>query len=236
MEENYDDDISINSETSETNDKTKKSKLSDRIPDSSDDEFDDKIEGDGFDDDEDDDDKEGEDTDNDEIDDLDETKEEYNMKALREANILDSLEVQNRRFEDTDEDEEDADDEDYLQKLNENHKKKIIQDYHPELKSLNYEEIEALCTIIRDANGNIIDPLHKTIPILSRYERARALGERADQINSGAQPFIEVEPTMIDGYLIALKELEQKKIPFIIQRPLPNGKSEYWRIRDLEQL
>jgi DNA-directed RNA polymerase I, II, and III subunit RPABC2 len=236
MEENYDDDISINSETSETNDKTKKGKLSDRIPDSSDDEFDDKIEGEGFDDDEDDDDKEGEDTDNDEIDDLDETKEEYNMKALREANILDSLEVQNRRFEDTDEDEEDADDEDYLQKLNENHKKKIIQDYHPELKSLNYEEIEALCTIIRDANGNIIDPLHKTIPILSRYERARALGERADQINSGAQPFIEVEPTMIDGYLIALKELEQKKIPFIIQRPLPNGKSEYWRIRDLEQL
>ena len=41
---------------------------------------------------------------------------------------------------------------------------------------------------------------------------------------------------MIDGYLIALKELEQKKIPFIIQRPLPNGKSEYWRLRDLEQL
>ena len=34
--------------------------MSDRIPDSSDDEFDDKIEGDGFDDDEDDDDKEGE--------------------------------------------------------------------------------------------------------------------------------------------------------------------------------
>ena len=238
MEENYDDDISINSETSETNPKTKKSKLPGDIVDSSDDEFDEKNGGEGFDDDEDDDDdKEGEDTDNDEIDDLDETKEEYNMKALREANILDSLEVQNRRFEDTeDDDEEDQDDEDYLQKLNENHKKKIIQDYHPELKSLNYEEIEALCTIIRDANDNIIDPLHKTIPILSRYERARALGERADQINSGAQPFIEVEPTMIDGYLIALKELEQKKIPFIIQRPLPNGKSEYWRLRDLEQL
>ena len=238
MEENYDDDISINSETSETNQKTTKSKLPGDIVDSSDDEFDEKNGGEGFDDDEDDDDdKEGEDTDNDEIDDLDETKEEYNMKALREANILDSLEVQNRRFEDTeDDDEEDQDDEDYLQKLNENHKKKIIQDYHPELKSLNYEEIEALCTIIRDANDNIIDPLHKTIPILSRYERARALGERADQINSGAQPFIEVEPTMIDGYLIALKELEQKKIPFIIQRPLPNGKSEYWRLRDLEQL
>jgi DNA-directed RNA polymerase I, II, and III subunit RPABC2 len=174
------------------------------------------------------------DVDMDEIDDL----EENSIKALREANILDSIEVQNRRnFDDTDEEEEEEEeDDDYLQKLSESHKKKIIQDYHPELKSLNYEEIDALCTIVRDAAGNIIDPLHKTVPILSRYERTRVLGERADQINSGAQPFIEVESSMIDGYLIALKELEQKKIPFIIQRPLPNGTSEYWRLRDLEQL
>jgi DNA-directed RNA polymerase subunit K/omega len=41
---------------------------------------------------------------------------------------------------------------------------------------------------------------------------------------------------MIDAYLIALKELEEKKIPFIIKRPLPNGVIEYWRISDLEIL
>ena len=35
-------------------------------------------------------------------------------------------------------------------------------------------------------------------------------------------------------YLIAEKELNQKKIPFIIMRPLPNGKKEYWRLQDLE--
>jgi DNA-directed RNA polymerase subunit K/omega len=57
-----------------------------------------------------------------------------------------------------------------------------------------------------------------------------------NKINAGAEPFIEVGVTMIDGYLIALKELEQKKIPFIIQRPMPNGGSEYWRLRDLEIL
>ena len=233
----YDDDINsiISDDDSEINEsKPKKTKH----VDSSDDEYDEneKIGGlgdEGFDEDDIEvDGDEDDDTDRDEIDDL----EENNMKALQEANIIDSIELQNRRFEDTDEEDDEEDDEDYLQKLNENHKKKIIQDYHPELKSLNYEEIEALCTVVRDANGNIIDPLHRTIPILSRYERARVLGERADQINSGAQPFIEVEPTIIDGYLIALKELEQKKIPFIIQRPLPNGSSEYWRLRDLEQL
>ena len=104
------------------------------------------------------------------------------------------------------------------------------------MKAHNYEEIEALSTIVRDAEGNIIDPFHKTTSILSRYERARILGERAKQINEGAQSFIEVDESIIDGYLIAEKELEQKKIPFIIQRPLPNGGSEYWRIRDLEIL
>ena len=137
----------------------------------------------------------------------------------------------------SDSDDEDEDeDENYLQKMDDHIRAKVIENHHPELKTLNYEEVEALSTIVRDKDGIIIDPLHKTNPILSRYEKARVLGERARQINSGAKPMIEVEPTMIDGYLIALKELEQKRIPFIIQRPLPNGGSEYWRMADLEIL
>ena len=39
---------------------------------------------------------------------------------------------------------------------------------------------------------------------------------------------------IIDGYNLALLELKQKKIPYIIQRPLPSGASEYLKIRDLE--
>jgi DNA-directed RNA polymerase I, II, and III subunit RPABC2 len=133
-----------------------------------------------------------------------------------------------------DEDEDDDDDDEIFDKIDKSRQENIIQNHHPELKTLNYEEIESLCVVIRDNKGIIIDPLHKTLPILSRYEKARILGERAEQINSGAQPFIEVESSMIDGYLIAMKELEQKKIPFIIQRPLPNGGCEYWRLSDLE--
>ena len=101
----------------------------------------------------------------------------------------------------------------------------------------NYEEIEALCTIVKDAKGNIVDPLHRTIPFISKYEKARVLGERAKQLDAGATPFIEnLDPTIIDGYLIALKEFEEKKIPFIIQRPLPDGACEYWRLKDLDIL
>jgi DNA-directed RNA polymerase I, II, and III subunit RPABC2 len=134
------------------------------------------------------------------------------------------------------EDEDEEDDETYLQKFGEDIQKKVIQEYHPELIAHNTEEIESLSKVVRDINGIIIDPFHKTIPILSRYEKARILGERAKQLNCGAEAFIEVDETMIDGYLIALKELEEKKIPFIIQRPLPNGACEYWSLRDLEVL
>ena len=138
-------------------------------------------------------------------------------------------------IEDDDEDEEDED-ENYLQKFDENMRKNVIADYHPEMVAHNYSEIEIMSRVVRDENGVIIDPLHKTLPFITRYEKARILGERAKQINAGARPFVEVPVNLIDGYLIALKEFEEKKIPFIVKRPLPGGGIEYWKFRDLEVL
>ena len=132
--------------------------------------------------------------------------------------------------------DEDEDDEDYLQKFDESLKHNVITDYHPEMQQHNYDEIESLSIITKDNLGVIIDPLHKTLPFLTKYEKARVLGERAKQINAGAAPFIKVDNNVIDGYLIALSELEQKAIPFILKRPLPNGGCEYWKLRDLEIL
>ena len=71
-------------------------------------------------------------------------------------------------------------------------------------------------------------------PYLTKYEKARVLGIRTKQIQRGSQIFIETKGNIIDGYIIACKELEEKKIPFIIQRPLPNGICEYWKLSDLE--
>lgn len=110
----------------------------------------------------------------------------------------------------------------------------FLINYHPESKQHNYDEIYALSRVVRDKNGVIIDSLHKTLPILSKYEKTRILGQRAKQINSGNQPFVTVDKPVLDGYLLAEEELKQKKIPFIIRRPLPNGGSEYWRVSDLE--
>ena len=145
--------------------------------------------------------------------------------------------IKNNDFSDDDTDEDDeAEDDNYLQKMDVDVRRDIISEHHPELSAHNYEEVGIACNIVRDENGVIIDPLHRTLPFITRYEKARILGERAAQINSGAKPFVEVDVRTIDGYLIALREYEEKKIPFIIRRPLPNGKSEYWRFADLEQL
>jgi len=140
------------------------------------------------------------------------------------------------QFSDDDEMDDDEMDDDYLQKFDENNQQQIIQDHHPELHQHNIDEINAMTTIIKDKHGNITDPLHKTLPFITKYEKARILGERAKQIASGAIPLINIDETIIDSYIIATKEFEEKAIPFIIKRPLPSGGCEYWKLADLEIL
>jgi DNA-directed RNA polymerase I, II, and III subunit RPABC2 len=143
-------------------------------------------------------------------------------------------------FEDDDDDSgndsDEPDNAEYFQKLKSTVRDSFVATYHPESFSHNYDEIQTLSRVVRNSAGVIVDDLHKTIPIMTKYEKTRILGQRAKQLNEGAQPFIKIDSTVIDGYLIAVKELEQKKTPFIIRRPLPNGGSEYWRIQDLEIL
>ncbi len=135
-----------------------------------------------------------------------------------------------------DDDDDEDEDANYLQKFSEQLKQNVITEHHPELVVSNFHEVDALCHVVRDADGTIIDPLHTTLPFVTKYEKAKILGERAKQLNAGAVPFVEVNEDIIDGYLIALAEFEQKKIPMIIRRPLPNNASEYWRLQDLEIL
>jgi DNA-directed RNA polymerase subunit K/omega len=137
---------------------------------------------------------------------------------------------------DSDEEDEDETQPDYLQKFDKDIKQKTISDYHPELKTRCYEEILALSTVHRDADGNIIDPLHKTLGVLTKYELSRVVGERAKQLSMGADSFIKKSEYLLDEYSIAMLELKEKKIPFILERPLPNGTTEYWKLADLEIL
>tara|TARA_X000000950_G_scaffold68766_1_gene85098 strand:+ start:10756 stop:11442 length:687 start_codon:yes stop_codon:yes gene_type:complete len=180
---------------------------------------------------------EDDDNQNIEDDDLDiQNLDEDNDSDIGELPIETDENISNIVLNRNDDDDDDDLEEDYLQKINKENYDNTLSNYHPELKIHNIDEIKAMTTIVRDKFGNIIDPLHKTLPFITCYEKARILGERTKQLNQGAKPFVEVEHDVIDGYLIALKEFEEKKIPFIVQRPLPNGTSEYWKFCDLECL
>ena len=73
-----------------------------------------------------------------------------------------------------------------------------------------------------------------TTPNLSKYERTRVLSERTQQIENGSVIYISNAERFSDAYSIALEEFKQKRIPFIIRRPLPNLESfEYWKLSDM---
>jgi DNA-directed RNA polymerase I, II, and III subunit RPABC2 len=135
---------------------------------------------------------------------------------------------------DADGDEESDDGTNYLRKFDSEMHDNYVMSHHHEMMQLNAAEVDALVRVVRNADGVIVDSLHKTMPFLTKYEKTRILGQRAKQLNQGAQPLIPFDKKIIDGYLIAQLELQQKALPFIVRRPLPGGKSEYWRLADLE--
>lgn len=139
--------------------------------------------------------------------------------------------------DESDDGEDEEDDEygdDYLQKFDVDVNKNYIHDFHPECLIHNYDEISKLSIVVRDDTNIIVDPLHKTIPFLTKYEKTKVLGQRSKQIECGSKPFVKVPENIVDGYIIAELELQQKRIPFIIKRPIPGGAFEYWNLKDLE--
>jgi|TARA_B110000967_G_C18857615_1_gene548133 DNA-directed RNA polymerase subunit K/omega len=74
----------------------------------------------------------------------------------------------------------------------------------------------------------------KTSPVLTKYEKTRILSERVQQISNGAIPFISNPESYPSIHDIALKELDMKKLPFIIKRSIHGNKYELWKLEDLK--
>lgn len=150
---------------------------------------------------------------------------------VREGGASELFENDGASFYDSDDEEE------IFNKLTDNEIKTELLNEHPEFKIHNTKEVNALSNIIKDTEGNIIDDLHRTIPFITRYEKAKILGERAKQLTySNVEPLIDIPADVIDSYEIAKLEYNANVIPFIIKRNLPNGSCEYWKFRDLEKI
>ena len=63
----------------------------------------------------------------------------------------------------------------------------------------------------------ILKKNYKTSRFLTKYEKTKILSERAQQLANGSISFLK-DTKLSNTYEIALEELNQKKIPFIIKR------------------
>lgn len=117
-------------------------------------------------------------------------------------------------------------------------------DMKPELKKLYEQHPECVLDYVETVipkleqkfavpGGDNLDVNHRTYPFLTNFERTKIIGLRANQISRGAAPLVVVPKHISDVRDIARLELEQKRLPYIIKRPLPNGTFEYWRLVDL---
>jgi len=77
------------------------------------------------------------------------------------------------------------------------------------------------------------DPIHKSIPFLTQFEKTKILGFRTNQLSQGARPYIVVPEHVTDIRQIAQMELDARRLPIIIKRPMPDGTFEKWRLSDL---
>lgn len=77
-----------------------------------------------------------------------------------------------------------------------------------------------------------------TQPYFTKYELTSLIATRAQQLAEGARPMASLDGLKTSDSLfvwsLARREIEQRKLPFIIRRQLPNGTSEFWNAQELE--
>ena len=98
---------------------------------------------------------------------------------------------------------------------------------------LNFEPEIIDYSLIDEEDINIIVESKTTKPFLTKYEKVKLLAFRTNQIARGAKPMIKIQYNM-SSKNIAKAELNERVIPLLLLRPIPNGKAELWNIRELE--
>jgi len=100
-------------------------------------------------------------------------------------------------------------------------------DLHPEVKP-----------VFRSEVVDTIKQPRMTQPYFSKHEYTALIATRAQQIADGAKPLVDLkgmktsDPMFI--WNVAKREIEERKLPYIIRRQLPNNTSEFWSVQELE--
>lgn len=109
----------------------------------------------------------------------------------------------------------------------------MLYKFHPETVLDYMETIVPEVPLKAAPPMNEKDGKHRSPPFLTVYESTKILGARTNQLAEGAMPFVAVPEYVTQPLEIAKLELAQRRLPFIIKRPMPDGTFEYWRLSDL---
>lgn len=77
-----------------------------------------------------------------------------------------------------------------------------------------------------------------SMPFMTKYEFNLLIGMRTMHLSRGSKIFIDLPSdfkikTNMDLRSIAIRELKEKRLPYIIKRKMPNNKMEYWPVSEL---
>ena len=82
---------------------------------------------------------------------------------------------------------------------------------------------------------------YRSLPLMTKYEFDQLIGLRTTHLSRGAIPFVPLPDNFkiqsnMELRKIALQEMREGKLPYLIKRPMPFGKPEfeYWKIKDLD--
>jgi DNA-directed RNA polymerases I, II, and III subunit RPABC2 len=109
----------------------------------------------------------------------------------------------------------------------------FLNTHHPECRLDYIEDVLKSLPLAAYPPDSGSDKRHRSVPYLTIYEKTKILGFRANQLAQGSRPFIIVPAHVTDVLEIAGMELEQKRLPYILKRPMPDGSFEYVRLNDL---
>ena len=169
-----------------------------------------------------------------------------NQTEILSDDEKDDIYIKNKELDDEDNDEKDKDDdkEDDIDKDKEedkdeydiyddkdNEKEKDIDDDLED--ECIYEEIDVQNKSNKSKKINDEDRI--TINKLTKYEKAKIICARSQQIENGSKIMLKYDGDInkLLSIQIAELELQNKVIPILIKRYLPNGDYEIWKISEL---
>jgi len=95
------------------------------------------------------------------------------------------------------------------------------------------DDVERVAALLDDVNQRYSNS------IMTKYEFTSMISLRTMHLSKGAPPLVDLPADFrIRGNMelrsVALRELREGRLPYIVRRMMPNGKPEYLRIAEMD--